>query len=75
MMKKIAEINPKGVSAMTVYYDSKAETNPYRVYYEWYAPSPEGLRKRTKQIARYSDLYSCARLMADYVGQNNEERR
>ena len=75
-MKKIAEIHPAGVPAMIVYYDGQAKTNPYRVYQEWFEYIPDaGCRKRTKQVDRYSDLYSCAWEMAKYTHQHNEEGR
>lgn len=74
-MTKIAEIQPKGVVKMVVYYDSKAKNNPYRIYAEGYELSNYGLKKRRKQVNRYSDLLSCALVMAQYAKEHNEEGR
>lgn len=74
-MIKIGEICPAGAPAVCVYYDKKAASNPYRVYEEWKAATDHGLYNRRKLVARYSDLYSCAWYMQDYVKDNNEEGR
>lgn len=75
-MKKIAEIHPQGLGSMVVYYDNKADQNPYRVYRVRYDYVPEkGLCKRTKQTARYADLASCAYELWQFAYCNNEEGR
>ena len=74
-MQKIASISPKGVPSMTVYYDKKAKTNPYRVYKEWNEVTEYGIRHRKKLVIRYADLLSCAHLMLGYISMYNEEGR
>ena len=74
-MFKIAEIKPKGVAKMVVYYDRHADRNPYRVYLEWKEQTPHGLANRRKMINRYADLFSEAAEMNQYAFQHNEERR
>lgn len=74
-MNKIGEIRPKNALTMTVYYDEKAHTNPYRIFLEWMGDTGHGLAKRKKQVTRYADLSSCTAKMHEYATRNNEERR
>ena len=74
-MVKIGEIHPKGISALKIYYDGKADRNPYKVYQEWFEPGPYGLRRRKKLVIRYADLLSCMMVLTHYVEAHNEERR
>ena len=39
--------------------DDSAKNNPYRVTYTWRELTEYGLRKHTKQLARYGNLDSC----------------
>lgn len=74
-MKKIAYISPKGIPSLVVYYDEKAQRNPYRVYQEWNELTQYGIRERRKQIDRYADLNSCGAIIAEYAARHNEEGR
>lgn len=74
-MTKIAEIQPKGVAKMAIYYDEKASVNPYRVFLHFNELTPYGLMKKRHQLNRYADLASAAYEMTQYAIQNNEERR
>lgn len=74
-MRKIGEIHPKGVAVMTVYYDSKAGYNPYKVYLEWNELTDHGLMPRQRLVKKYADLSSCAFEMFEYSQQHNEEGR
>lgn len=74
-MKKIAEIQPKGVARMTIYYDNKTSVNPYRVYLEWMELGHYGLSERRRQVVRYANLASAAAQLAQYATQHDEEGR
>ena len=74
-MKKIGELQPKSADTVTIYYDDKADTNPYRVCREWNDIAPYGIVHRRKQIARYADLYSCVFVMLGHAKEHNEEGR
>lgn len=76
-MKKIGMIQPTGLPMMTIYYDDKAKTNPYRVYKEYYelGECGYGLTKRKKLINKYGNLYSCICEMNKYIAENDEEKR
>lgn len=70
-MTKIGSIHAAGHPVMVIYYDDKADRNPYRVCLEWY----EAGRKKRKQIERYADLNSCGEVMLNYTRIHNEEKR
>ena len=75
-MNKIGEINPKNTHKITVYYDGKAKSNPYRVYEEFKAYNKDlYLTDRKRLVAKYADLHSCVALMAQYTMEHNEESR
>lgn len=74
-MKKIAHLSPRGVAEMVIYYDEKADRNPYRVYLEWNEITDRGLMPRRRQIVRYADLLSAVYEMHEYAKQHNEDRR
>ena len=74
-MLKIGELSPSGVAALKIYYDSKAETNPYKVVMEWMELGPYGLRKKTRTVVKYADLLSCVMVLTHYAEAHNEERR
>ncbi len=74
-MKKIAHLSPRGVAEMVIYYDEKADHNPYRVYLEWNEITYRGLMPRRSQIVRYADLLSAVCEMYEYAKQHNEDRR
>ena len=74
-MTKIGEIHPAGAAALRIIYDDKTETNPYRVYQEWFEPGPYGLMKRRKLVIMCADLLSCMIFLTHYVEVHNEERR
>lgn len=74
-MLKIGELSPAGVADLKIYYDSKAETNPYKVVMEWMELGPHGLRKRTRTVVKYADLLSGVMVLTHYAEAHNEERR
>ena len=74
-MTKIAEIQPKGVAKMIVYYDKSVTRNPYKVFLKWKELTPHGLADRSRMIKRYADLSSAATVLSEYAFQHNEEGR
>ena len=74
-MTKIGRISPYRYADMTIYYDDKAQRNPYRVYLEWRELGQYGVTKRKRQVERYADLHSCMELLYQYVQGHNEEGR
>jgi len=73
-MKKIGSISLKGMVA-TIYYDDKTNTNPFRLYAEYYTQSEYGYpMKHRKIIAKYGDLASCTAHIHNFVLKNNIER-
>jgi hypothetical protein len=74
-MMKIGFIQPKGLAAMVIYYDSNAKNNPYRVVSEWNELTTAGIRKRRRIIAKYADLASCGIQLYHYTMAHNEEGR
>ena len=75
-MYKIGELNPVKIQGkMVIYYDDKADMNPYRLYREWYELGPYGTRKRKKQLARYGNLFSCSCVIHNFIQNNDEEVR
>ena len=74
-MHKIAMISPKGQATMTVYYDSKAKCNPYRIYLEWGDISEHGIVSHKKLFKKFADLYSCGCELMEYSLKHNEEGR
>lgn len=83
-MKKIAEVHPYCNPAMAVYYDSKRTKksgNRYAVYKEWTESFYDtGLRavrsvQHKRLVAQYGNFYSCMAVMAEYIRDNDEEKR
>ena len=76
-MTKIGSISPVNSPDMVIYYDDKAQRNPYRLYLEWRELGPEGygITKRRRQLERYADLLSCMEMIHNYVKAHNEDGR
>ena len=80
-MKKIAEVHPYGKPVMAVYYFPEKQGNRYGVYKEWteyFDPKEYGMIRSAKHkrlVARYANLYSCMAVMAEYIRNNDEEKR
>ena len=73
-MRKIGSLQVNGFTA-TIYYDDKAETNPFRMYAEYYDIGKDGYLVKHKKLAqKYGDLASCTAYLHNYVLQHNVER-
>lgn len=74
-MRKIGELSIYGFGFLTVYYDSKAERNPYRLYHEYNGPNARYTNHHKIQLVRYADLLSVVCYMEQIVREHNEEKR
>lgn len=75
-MYKIGELKPINRTNIVIYYDDKADVNPYRVYEEYYSRNKYGcLTKRKRQVARYGDFHSCLAYIMAVMRWYNEEHR
>lgn len=74
-MKKIGSLSFKDTNNIVIYYDDKAEHNPYRIYEIYYRWTEYGYRKSKKMLEKYADLHSCTEWLNRYAWVHNEERR
>lgn len=74
-MKKIGEIAPANRPKMVIYYDSKAQDNPYKVYLVNTEQTEKGLKQVKLFVSAHADLLSCGQTMLRYMEMYNEKGR